>query len=193
MHNFVFPAMLKTETMEKEGESLHPFRHFLTVAKHRRLVRRYCFRLGLIRQGLTHDLSKYSPTEFWTGARYYLGDRSPNVAQREENGYSSAWMHHKGRNKHHFEYWVDLDPVPMPLNYVAEMVADRIAACRTYLGRDYYPGSELDYLMKREKPAVMHPQTYALLTELLTMLRDRGEDETFAYLRQLLREARRRK
>ena len=169
---------------------MHPIKHFLTVAKHRSLVRRYCFRLGLYRQGLTHDLSKYSPTEFLTGARYFLGNRSPNVAQREHDGYSLAWMHHKGRNKHHFEFWFDLEPVRMPTRYVAEMVADRIAACRTYLGRDYYPGSELDYLMKREKPEGMHPETYKLLVELLIMLRDRGEDETLAYLRKLLREER---
>ncbi len=172
---------------------MHLFKHFMTVTKHRWLVRKYCFRIGLIRQGLTHDLSKYSPTEFLPGARYYQGNRSPNVVQREMYGYSLAWMHHKGRNKHHFEFWYDLKPVQMPLRYVAEMIADRIAACRTYLGRDYYRGSELDYLLKRERPDTIHPETYELTVKLLTMLRDRGEDETFAYLRRLLREERRKK
>ena len=178
---------------QKEGETVHPIKHFLTVSKHRRLVRHYCFRLGLIRQGLTHDLSKFSPAEFLTGARYYQGYRSPNVIERETYGYSLAWMHHKGRNKHHFEFWVDLAPVPMPIRYVAEMICDRIAACRTYLGRDYYPGSELDYLLQREHAVTMHPDTYELTVKLLTMLRDRGEDETFAYLRGLLREEREKK
>ena len=39
--------------------------HLSTINHHKRLVLRYCFRLGLYRQGLCHDLSKYSPVEFW--------------------------------------------------------------------------------------------------------------------------------
>ena len=81
--------------------------HLHTVNRHRRLVRRYCLKLGLVWQGLTHDLSKYSPTEFWRGCKYYQGWRSPNDQERLENGVSLAWLHHKGRNRHHFEYWID--------------------------------------------------------------------------------------
>ena len=55
-----------------------------------------------------HDLSKYSREEFWTGVRYYQGNRSPNAAERETVGFSKAWLHHKGRNKHHYEYWIDV-------------------------------------------------------------------------------------
>ena len=76
--------------------------HFLTITQHKLLVMQNCFRVGLFKQGLLHDLSKYSPAEFLTGVHYYQGDRSPNAAEREEKGYSSAWLHHKGRNKHHF-------------------------------------------------------------------------------------------
>lgn len=153
-----------------------------------------CFRMGLVWQGLTHDLSKYSPTEFLNGAKYYQGNRSPNVAERADKGYSEAWMHHKGHNRHHYEYWTDLTPdrvygpIEVPLRYVAEMVADRIAACKTYLGKDYYPGSELDYLNRATETHLMHPNTVALLRGLLERLRDEGEAKTFAYLRKLLKE-----
>ena len=82
-------------------------RHFHTITEHKIVVARHCFRVGMYWQGLTHDLSKYSPTEFWPGCRYYQGYRSPNNAEREQKGYSSAWLHHKGRNKHHYEYWID--------------------------------------------------------------------------------------
>ena len=119
--------------------------HFVTITEHKLLVMKNCFRVGLYKQGLLHDLSKYSPEEFWTGVRYYQGTRSPNAAEREEKGYSLAWLHHKGRNKHHFEYWLDfslgepkgLIGQKMPVNYVVEMVMDRIAACRVYRGKDY--------------------------------------------------------
>ena len=54
----------------------------------------------------------------------FPGDRSPNNAERGEKGYSSAWLHHKGRNRHHYEYWIDystrdvpggIAPVEMPV------------------------------------------------------------------------------
>ena len=86
---------------------MRAWEHFKTITHHRHLVRQYCFRLGLYYQGLTHDLSKYSPSEFWRGVKYYQGYRSPNDAERRENGVSLAWLHHKGRNRHHFEYWID--------------------------------------------------------------------------------------
>lgn len=166
------------------------FQHWRTITRHRRLVRRGCFRVGLYWQGLTHDLSKFAPIEFWTGARYFQGTRSPNTAEREDKGYSEAWMHHKGRNRHHYEYWTDLSPVtrnyeavPMPRRYLVEMVMDRRAACMVYQGENYTPGSALAYFEKSRERELMHPKTRQELTYILTMLRDKGEEETFSYLR----------
>ena len=45
------------------------WKHFKTITKHKFLVMRQCFKVGLYWQGLTHDLSKYSPTEFFVGAK----------------------------------------------------------------------------------------------------------------------------
>ena len=86
---------------------MRPISHFITITHHKILVMQGCFKVGLYWQGLMHDLSKYEPSEFWVGAKYYQGTRSPNNAEREEKGYSGAWLHHKGRNKHHYEYWID--------------------------------------------------------------------------------------
>ena len=174
---------------------MKPWKHFKTITHHRILVMVGCFRVGLIWQGLTHDLSKYSPTEFWNGARYYQGTRSPNTAEREVKGHSEAWMHHKGRNRHHYEYWTDMnletktyESVPMPRKYLTEMVMDRIAACKTYQGTAYTDGSALAYFMKSRERQLMHPQTRQQLEYILTMLKDNGERKTFRYLRsQVLR------
>ncbi len=169
---------------------MHFFGHLKTVTRHRFLVMQGCFRVGLIRQGLTHDLSKFSPTEFIAGMRYYQGNRSPNAREREIFGYSPAWMHHKGRNKHHFEYWTDLipgttqyGPVPMPNRYLAEMVMDRIAACKTYQGRAYTDASPLKYFERARDSSNIHPETRRKLHFLLSMLRDRGENDTFRFIR----------
>ena len=169
---------------------MKPWQHFKTITKHKLLVLEGCFKVGLYRQGLTHDLSKYSPTEFWVGARYYQGTKSPNAAERAEKGYSEAWMHHKGRNRHHYEYWQDVnlqsgvyEPVPMPSKYLVEMVMDRRAACLVYEGENYTPASPLNYLERSRERLLMHPQTLRELTYILTMLRDEGEEVTFQYLR----------
>ena len=167
------------------------WQHFKTITRHRWLVRQGCFKVGLYWQGLTHDLSKYSPTEFRVGARYYQGTRSPNGAEREEKGYSEAWIHHKGRNRHHWEYWTDMntetlryEAVPMPRRYLAEMVMDRRAACIVYQGDAYTDASPLQYLHRSRDRALMHPQTMKELEYILTMLRDRGEAETFRYIKE---------
>ena len=167
--------------------------HFKTITHHRHLVRQYCFRLGLYYQGLAHDLSKYSPSEFWRGVKYYQGYRSPNDAERRENGVSLAWLHHKGRNRHHFEYWTDyspitkrMSPVKMPLRYVVEMFCDRVGACKTYKGKAYTSSDPYDYFMRGNAKNVMHPETAALLEKLLVMLRDDGEKKVFRYIRKEL-------
>ena len=166
------------------------WKHFKTITKHRLIVMAGCFRVGLYWQGLTHDLSKYSPTEFLSGAKYYQGTRSPNTAEREDKGYSQAWMHHKGRNRHHYEYWTDMnratrnyESVPMPRKYLAEMVMDRRAACITYQGDGYTDASALNYFMGSRERELMHPQTRKELEYILTMLRNKGEKETFSYLK----------
>ena len=170
---------------------MKPWQHFKTITKHKILVMDGCFRVGLFRQGLTHDISKYSPAEFWIGARYYQGDKSPNAAERAEKGYSEAWMHHKGRNRHHYEYWTDMsrvtgryESIPMPRKYLVEMVMDRRAACIVYQGKNYTPASALIYLENSREKKLIHPQTLQELTYILTMLRDEGEETTFRYLRQ---------
>ena len=170
---------------------MKPWQHLKTITHHKRLVMQGCFRVGLYWQGLTHDLSKYSPTEFLNGARYYQGTRSPNNAEREDKGYSEAWMHHKGRNRHHYEYWTDMnratknyESLPMPRKYLAEMVMDRRAACMTYQGKNYKDDSALIYFQNGLEKDKMHPRTRRELNYILTMLAEQGEKETFRYIKE---------
>lgn len=168
------------------------WKHFKTITYHKYLVMKGCFRVGLYKQGILHDLSKYSPAEFLVGAKYYQGNRSPNNAEREAIGYSSSWLHHKGRNKHHYEYWIDystkeipggMAPAPMPNNYIIEMLMDRIAACKVYHGENYTPKAPLLYYESGKANAPLHKTTRRKLEFLLHMLADKGEDYTFRYIR----------
>ena len=175
-------------------------KHLITITKHRNMVVRLCFKAGIGFQGLFHDLSKYSWTELRVGAKYYTGTRSPNAYERDEYGYSSAWLHHKGRNKHHFEYWVDFSPktrtnqaVPMPLNYLVESLCDRIAACKVYKGKNYHDGSALDYFEKSSDSKLMHPQSAEILRGWMQMLESQGEKATLRYVKGLVKDYKKNK
>ena len=166
---------------------------FRAITHRKRLVMQGCFRVGLYWQGITHDLSKFSHPEFSVGIRYWTGKRSPNAVERQEQGFSTAWMHHKGRNRHHWEYWTDLSPetgryesCPMPRKYLVEMVMDRRAACMTYQGDAYTDASAWEYYVRSHDRSTMHPELRRQLEHLLLMLRDRGEDETFRYIKEVV-------
>lgn len=165
-------------------------KHFLKITNHRHRVIKYCFRAGIGIQGLGHDLSKYSPTEFLNSSKLYQGDRSPNEKARELYGYSVAWMHHKGRNRHHYEYWSDVnlktrtyEPVPMPDRYIKEMVCDRIAASEVYKGKDYSDDYPLIYYQKGIDKDNMHKDTAEKLEYLLTVLKEEGKKRLFEIMR----------
>ena len=173
--------------------------HFCTINRHKMLVMKGCFELGLIKQGLLHDLSKYSPTEFLVGCKYYQGNMSPNGAERIDKGYSVAWLHHKGRNKHHLEYWLDYGiPTPeerksgvrkpvcgmkMPVKYAVEMYVDRVAASKNYQKEMYKDDSALIYYQREKATILLHEDTRALLELLLHMLAKHGEAKTNHFIR----------
>ncbi len=165
--------------------------HLKTINAHKKEVMRLCFKLGLYKQGIMHDLSKYSPQEFISGVQYFTGVKSPNSLERQLTGKSEAWLHHKGRNKHHLEYWTDygtspgapMQGVEMPVKYVIEMFCDRIAACKVYYKENYDPGTPLQYFLKNRGHLMMHPNTEKLLGKLLFLLKKYGEERTLAYIK----------
>ena len=165
-------------------------KHFITITKHRHAVIKHGYKAGIFFQSLFHDLSKYSITEFRSGAKYYQGTRSPNEVERELFGYSSAWLHHKGRNRHHFEHWIDFnpkvkrnEPVKMPIKYVKEMFCDRVAASKIYQGKNYTDNHPIEYFMGGKDFRVIHPETSDLIELWLRTLSEKGEEETFKMIR----------
>lgn len=151
--------------------------HLKTILVHKYWVFYYCCKLGIPWQGVTHDLSKFSPIEFFESVKYYQdGNSSPINEAKKVQGYSLAWQHHKGRNPHHYEYWIDkLDeggvPIDMPAKYKLEMLADYLAAGRTYMKDKFSYGAELEWWndKKKSKP-VMHSNTIRFVNMALDCL-----------------------
>lgn len=166
------------------------FGHLKTVTCHRHKVLVHCIKAGILWRGLMHDLSKFSPTEFIAGVKYYQGSRSPNEMERETLGCSKAWMHHKGRNRHHFEYWTDyntqtkrIESVKMPDIFIYEMFCDRVAASKIYKKDEYNNSCPYEYFMAAKNRRNIEQETSDKLEMLLKMLADKGEDEVFRFIR----------
>lgn len=159
--------------------------HAKTVHKHRAMVRRLCFQCGLYWQGLTHDLSKYHPVEFWNGVKYYTGTASPHIGERKDKGYSDAWIHHHNRNKHHVEYWQDISPdsgvsvpIEVPDRYLKEMICDRVAASMVYLEDKYHDTAPLEYYEAHKYENRWHENTRIQVEFYLNSIANIGFENT---------------
>lgn len=142
---------------------MHFFKHLRVVLKHKRLVFKYSIKAGIPFRGLIHDLSKFSYTEFHNSSKYFVGTKSPTIYEREfKDGVSDICLHHTGRNKHHWQYWVDFEKnkmviAKMPYKICVEFVCDMISASKTYNPSNFKFEMVLDYFLKREYFYIMHP------------------------------------
>ncbi len=158
------------------------FKHMVLITRHKWVVFKLCCRLGEYWRGLTHDLSKYSPTEFFESIKYYTGTHSPINEARKYKGYSDAWLHHKGRNKHHAEYWVDeaspnSTPV-LPYKYAAEMICDKLAAGIIYEGKNWTKEYELEYWNNEKDQIILNDKMKEFITAVLEDVAEKGIEKS---------------
>ena len=169
------------------------FLHTALVLRHKYKVFIHCAKCGIPFCGLVHDLSKFSPTEFFESVKFYQGNRSPIGVCRRQMGRSLAWLHHKGRNKHHIEYWYDHDCEVLPLmpyKYAVECVCDKLAATKTYAKRDYNPSLPLLHWHNYGMHTPANPKTIAFLEKVFTDIESIGEKEVLrsSYMKKTYKE-----
>lgn len=159
--------------MEPRVKFKNIFAHFYKICVHKKWVLHYCYNAGITWRGIKHDLSKFSPTEFWESVKYYQGTASPIDAAKKAKGWSKAWMHHKGRNSHHYEYWVDNHdnggkPLIMPFKDTLELLCDYLGAGRAYMGKKFSYSAEFQWWQaKAQKPLAMHHVTKWFISTIL--------------------------
>jgi len=157
-------------------------KHIKLVMKHKWVVFKLCCKVGIPWRGFMHDWSKFSPIEFWESVKYYDGQKSPISLCKVDKGYSEAWLHHKGRNKHHPEYWVDTSlpekAVILPYNYAAEMICDKIAAGIVYSGKKWQLDTQIKYYMKERECYITHPQIDKFMIATFTEVSKNGIEKT---------------
>lgn len=157
---------------------------FMIICKHKWYVFKECAACGIIWQGIIHDLSKFSPDEFFSSAKYYCEDKSPHYGDAAENGYSAAWLHHKGCNKHHWEYWTDFDEEDgsikvnkIPYKYVVEMVCDWVGAGKVYSKDKWTKSSPIEYYYKVRSGRHFNRKTETLIVHFLRVIENHGLEE----------------
>ena len=122
---------------------------------------------------LTHDISKFLPSEYFPYAFFYYGAKfgiEPNKA-----AYKAAVRLHKGRNDHHFEHWQAGEGAhqyisgEMPDACIDEMVADWFGAARAYNGE--WPLDLKKWSWWQENQAMLYTQmsTYVFGRMLLAI------------------------
>ena len=158
------------------------FKHFHLINRHRFKVFVLCLKAGIPIRGLFHDLSKYHPTEFFESVRYYSGKSSPISNSKKKNGYSKAWLYHKGRNKHHHEYWYDyaaqVNAPIIPYKYTIEMICDTLAAGMTYMKKDWTLDYQLKYYMEDRKRKHINEKIDQILLEVYKKVSIDGINKT---------------
>lgn len=149
-------------------------KHFKLVCKHKYYVFLAACEAGIPIRGFFHDMSKFSPIEFFNSAKYYTGDRSPIDNEKDEKGYSYAWLHHRGRNPHHWEYWIDNlssggEALKIPYKFVKEMICDWIGAGKAYMGNKWTRESTLEFFETKinNENMILHPVTKHFCYDML--------------------------
>ena len=160
------------------------------VIRHKHEVFKLCCKCGLVYRGIVHDFSKFSPVEFFEGVKYYKKIGSPISKCREQNGYSLSWLHHKGRNKHHVEYWYDTEnkeQMNIPYKYAVECICDKIAASKCYNRKNYTNSKPLEHWLKFGCLFPINNKMSTFFTTVFKDLEEKGEKEVInkKYLRKI--------
>lgn len=160
------------------------FKYFITICKHKWFVFKECFACGIVWQGIVHDMSKFGKTEFFSSAKHFCGNKSPHYGDAAENGYSLAWLHHKGHNKHHWEFWTDFNEKDgsikvnkIPYKYVVEMVCDWVGAGKVYSKDKWTNSSPIEYYYKVRKGRHFKKKTETLIVHFLRVIENKGLEE----------------
>lgn len=161
--------------------------HFKVISKHKMYVMKACFKVGLIKQGLLHDLSKFSPIEFFSSAKYFQGNSSPIDAEKRKKGYSIAWQNHKGKNMHHWQYWIDWEngkqfAIEIPKRYVVEMICDWVGAGKAYNNVDWSVETLSSWYGRTKCEMIFHPNTEKFIDYVINSIA-KNEEDLYTYMR----------
>jgi hypothetical protein len=123
------------------------WKYLLYVLEHKKNVGIECLKDGLFIHAITHDLSKFLPSEFFPYAEFFYGSG-------EKSGFHKAWLLHQHRNKHHWDYWVNSKqvPTPVPKKYIKQMICDWKGMSRKFgdTPQEYYQNNKDKMILHKD-------------------------------------------
>ena len=110
-------------------------------------------------------------------AHYGLGELVP-WGEAPSDWFTIAWNHHQNRNPHHWDYWLhrkktnyengghsDVFPLPMPVRYMKEMIADWRAMSRKF------KNDPTEWYLENRDKMLLREETRAWIEERLGVAR----------------------
>jgi len=104
--------------------------YLLYLIKHKWYVFIECYKLGIVWQGITHDLSKFLLDEMIPYAKHFYGEKTKESKEQFLDSFRLLCK----RNKHHWQYWCDKSlsqPKDIENQYILKMMADWRAMGKT--------------------------------------------------------------
>jgi hypothetical protein len=156
------------------------------VLRHRWFVMVECFKVSLYWRGISHDLSKFRPSEFIPYARFFYGSSKPKrdttgyykPTDTGDNKFDFAWLLHQKVNDHHWQWWIlpedegGIKILPMTDDAVIEMVCDWVGAGKAqgYLSPKEAPMQECQRWYEKNKAKMqLHPSTRKTVEYILSV------------------------
>lgn len=170
------------------------FRYLKYVLRHKWFVLLKCIDFGIGWRGIVHDISKFSPSEWFPYVDKFYGGPWEKYSDRHgdarnfpgykytqewvDERFRTAWLHHQRRNPHHWQYWVlrnddgTIVCLEIPRKCALEMVADWWGAGRAI--KTHHDGGEYDELQewyaKNRDKIMLHDNTREFVEEIVSGL-----------------------
>lgn len=151
--------------------------YFWYLFKHKWWVGYFCIQEGMYWRALKHDWTKFYWTEFVPYIRHFHVNPPPlNIYKtsyhksldNQDKEFNRAYRLHVRRNSHHWEYYLDINGVPEPMDLLdaKEMLCDWRGAARTKGNPWSIEGTRVWYNQYKHK-IILHPDTRIFIEQFL--------------------------
>jgi len=151
--------------------------HLKYTTRHKYYVLIECIKEGIILRGITHDLSKFTPSEFSGYANFFFyknGSKKSNTHNNSDEikkAFDMAFDHHQNSNDHHWRSYISDGRYDnsmtfireMPHDAAIEMVCDWIGAAKANYENE--PDIPLPWYKKNRHKMLLHTHTRKLIEE----------------------------
>jgi len=135
--------------------------YLIYLLRHKWFVFLEAYKLGIPWRGLLHDLSKFTPFQWFAYLNYLCSDSGDPKWEEFKRKFEYACLEHYHLNPHHWQYWVlrkdngEIKALPMSDPFCREMLADWRGAGKAKKGYD----DSREWYLKNKESMLLHEET----------------------------------